>query len=67
MPIVVSERLSLIPNMVSQGNKIKVCDVYIHIYIYISELVPQWLERLTGHQRVAGSISVWGSEILFLR
>ena len=32
----------------------------------ISVLVAQWLERLTGHQKVAGSISVWGSEIVFL-
>ena len=30
-------------------------------------MVPQWLERLTGHQKVAGSIPVWGSEIVFLR
>ena len=26
----------------------------------------QWLEHLTGHQKVAGSIPVWGSEIVFL-
>ena len=26
-----------------------------------------WLERLTGHQKVAGFIPVWGSEIVFLR
>ena len=26
-----------------------------------------WLERLTGHQKVAGLIPVWGSEIVFLR
>ena len=25
-----------------------------------------WLERLTGHQKFAGSISVLGSEIVFL-
>ena len=25
----------------------------------------QWLERLTGHQKVAGSIPVWGSDIIF--
>ena len=28
--------------------------------------MAQWLERLTGHQKVAGSISVWSSEIVFL-
>ena len=27
--------------------------------------VAQWLERLTGHQKVAGSIPVWVSEIIF--
>ena len=27
--------------------------------------VAQWLERLTGHQKVAGSIPVWGWEIIF--
>ena len=30
-------------------------------------LVTQWLEFLIGHQKVAGSIPVWGSEIVFLR
>ena len=30
-------------------------------------MVAQWLERLSGHQNVAGSMSVWGSEIVFLR
>ena len=30
-------------------------------------LVVQWLQRLTGHQKVAGSIPVWGSKIVFLR
>ena len=33
----------------------------------ILRLAAQWLERLTGHQKVAGSIPVWGSEIVFLR
>ena len=33
----------------------------------ISVSVAQWLERLTGHHKVAGSIPVWGSEIVFLR
>ena len=28
-------------------------------------LVAQWLERLTGDQKVAGSIRVWGSETFF--
>ena len=28
-------------------------------------LVAQWLERLTCHQKVAGSTPVWGSEIRF--
>ena len=28
-------------------------------------LVAKWLERLTGHQKVACSIPVWGSEIIF--
>ena len=28
-------------------------------------LVAQWLERLTGDQKVAGSIPVWGSETFF--
>ena len=28
-------------------------------------LVAQWLERLTGDQKVAGSIPVWGSEAFF--
>ena len=36
-------------------------------YITIWVLVPHWLERLAGHQKVAGSIPVWGSEIVFLR
>ena len=26
-------------------------------------LIAQWLERLTGDQKVADSIPVWGSEI----
>ena len=30
-------------------------------------LVAQWLERLTGHQKVPGSIPFWGSEIVFMR
>ena len=29
--------------------------------------VVQWLQRLTGHHKVAGSIPVWDSEIGFLR
>ena len=29
------------------------------------ESLDIWLERLTGHQKVAGSILVWGSEINF--
>ena len=28
--------------------------------------VSQWLERYTGHLKVAGSIPIWGSEIVFL-
>ena len=28
----------------------------------IQVLVAQWLERLTGDQKVAGSIPIWGSE-----
>ena len=28
-------------------------------------LLAQWLERLTGDQKVAGSIPVWGSETFF--
>ena len=28
-------------------------------------LIAQWLERLTGDQKVAGSIPVWGSETFF--
>ena len=28
-------------------------------------LVAQWLERLTGDQKVAGPIPVWGSETFF--
>ena len=27
----------------------------------------EWLQRLTGHEKVAGSTPVWGSEIVFLR
>ena len=30
-------------------------------------LVAQWLERLTGDQKVVGTIPVWGLEIVFLR
>ena len=30
-------------------------------------LVAQWLQDLTGHQKVVGSIPAWGSEIVFLR
>ena len=26
-------------------------------------IIAQWLEHLTGDQKVAGSIPVWGSEI----
>ena len=32
------------------------------VYSVISVLVAQWLERLTGDQKVAGSIPVWSSE-----
>ena len=37
-----------------------VCQTYA-----IWVLVAQWLERLTRDQKIAGSISVWGSETLF--
>ena len=37
----------------------------LHLYSQ-SESVAQWLEHLTGHQKVAGSIPVWDSEIIFL-
>ena len=37
------------------------------IYLNFVILVAQWLERLTGHQKVAGLIPVWVSEIVFLR
>ena len=36
-------------------------------YLTIGVLVAQWLKRLTDHQKVAGSIPVCGSEIVFLR
>ena len=29
--------------------------------------MARWLKRLTGHQKLAGSIAVRGSEIVFLR
>ena len=32
-----------------------------------SMMAAQWLELLTGHQKVVGSILVWGSEVVFLR
>ena len=35
-------------------------------WLAIWVLVAQWLERFTGHQKVAGSIPVWDSEIVFL-
>ena len=39
--------------------------------LHLSSLTEFWspngLERLTSHQKVAGSIPVWGSEIVFLR
>ena len=40
----------------------------IHIGGLISAIlvmVAQWLEHLTGDQKVAGSIPVWGSETFF--
>ena len=39
----------------------------LHLSSSSESLVAQWLERVTGHQKVAGSIPVWGSEIVFLR
>ena len=51
------------------------CSGFLSGLIYV-ELAPQlavwvlvahWLECLTGHQKVTGSIPVWGSETVFLR
>ena len=42
--------------------------IYVEIapWLTIWVLVAQWLERLMGHQKIAGLIPVWGSEIIFL-
>ena len=42
-----------------------ICRTFTLAPIWIS--VAQWLERLTGHQKIAASIPVWSSEIVFLR
>ena len=39
--------------------------VELALELTIWALVAQWLECLTSHQKVAGSIPVWGSEIGF--
>ena len=51
------------------GFRLGITYIYIEFAPWLSiwVSVAQWLERLTGHQKVASSIPVWGSEIVFLR
>ena len=43
---------------------VRMRDTHTHIYEYIRSRIRA-LERLTGDQKVAGSIPVWGSETFF--